>query len=242
MRNGLYETVKVVEGENFVMIEDTGNLNDQELRSLASHMVKNIQFQRVKKLTILVPPKFSAETKEFLKKLHFIPQDEVYFVTCNLMNYPKVNQPFKIKSLREIGEAAFQEIWRQSMIGSLNASPSINMEDQMQNVKKELGPSYVDTCLAAFEGGKPIGVVMPHIEPGTKDEGRIFYFGLIPEQRGKKKSVKLYKQGLSLLKYQFKASYSLGSTSVNNGPMLKVFESCGCKVTGKLGVYKYIRN
>jgi len=39
---------------------------------------------------------------------------------------------------------------------------------------------------------------MPHIEPGTSEEGRLFYFGIIPSERGKGKSKLLHKQALEI--------------------------------------------
>ncbi|MGR9048313.1 GNAT family N-acetyltransferase [Halobacillus faecis] len=242
MKDRLYKKVKFVEGENFVTIEDTRDLTDEELQLLALKILKDPTFDGVKNLTILVPSTFKEETTGYIKGLGFKQHDEVYFFRCDLGEVGKgieEAQCFEFLSLRKEEEVSFKETWRRSMEGSLNAPQSLNMEEQMKSVKKELGPGYVDTCLTAYENGTPIGVVMPHIEPGTKGEGRIFYFGLVPEERGKNKAAALYKEGLNLLRNHFKASYSIGATSVHNSPMLKVFERCGCTVTERVGVYKY---
>ncbi|GEN53367.1 GNAT family N-acetyltransferase [Halobacillus faecis] len=242
MNHKLYEKVKFVEGENFVTIENTQDLTDEELQSLALTFVEDSTYDEVKNRTILVPSTFKEKTKGYIKGLGYKQHDEVYFVRCHLDEVGEgigKAQRFKFISLRKEEEVVFKETWRRSMEGSLNAPQSLNMEEQMKSVKKELGPGYVDTCLTAYENGTPIGVVMPHIEPGTKEEGRIFYFGLVPEERGKNKAAALYKEGLSLLKHHFKASYSIGATSVQNSPMLKVFEKCGCTVTERVGVYKH---
>lgn len=242
MMERLYEKVKFVEGENFVTIEDTRHLTDEELQSLSLIFLKDSKFAGVKNRTILVPSTFKEETTEYIKDLGFKHHDDVYFVRCRLLGEDRGKreaQPFELISLKQGEEGVFKETWRRSMEGSLNAPQSLNMDEQMKSVKKELGPGYVDSCLTVYENGTPIGVIMPHIEPGTKNEGRIFYFGLVPEERGKNKSTALYEEGLYLLKNYFKATYSIGATSIHNKPMLKVFEKCGCAMTEKVGIYKY---
>lgn len=239
MNKNLYNAVKFVKGEGFVTIEETGALSDGELMDLSNQFIRDAEFKYLDNLTILVPSTFHEETKSYIRKLGFKGHDEVCFVKLNLQKgWRECESAFQLQSLGEVGESVFKETWRRSMEGSLNAPQSLNMEEQMKSVIKELGPSYIDTCLTAYENGKPIGVVMPHIEPGTVDEGRIFYFGLITEARGRGKSTTLYRQGLALLKDEFGASYSVGSTSIHNKPMLRVFEKCGFDFIDKVTIFK----
>lgn len=238
MKERLYGCVKFVRGENFITIEETGRLSGDEVKRLADQLVKDPDVQQVKHLKLLVDSKLKAEVGSHLSDRGFSLYDEVYFVRCDLEKKQNDRGPFLLKPLQEVEGRIFKETWRRSMKGSLNAPQSLNMDEQMKTVEKELGPTYTDTCLIAYEGAEPIGVIMPHIEPGTVDEGRIFYFGLVPEARGRKKSVQLYNQGLAVLKTRFHASYSVGATSVHNTPMLRVFERTGCTVTDLLLVYK----
>ncbi|WP_257351012.1 GNAT family N-acetyltransferase [Pseudalkalibacillus decolorationis] len=124
------------------------------------------------------------------------------------------------------------------MVHSPNAPSSLNIDEHMKSVEIELGPSYINSCMIVLEKTKPIGVIMPHIEPGTKEEGRLFYFGIIPSERGRGKSKQLHRQALQVLRDDFQASYYIGSTSQNNEPMLKTFMANGCKVIEKSKVYK----
>ncbi|MGI8313564.1 GNAT family N-acetyltransferase [Halobacillus mangrovi] len=233
----LYEKVKFVQGENFVTIEDTHQLSAEEVLMLAEELVKDERIQKVDHLTILVQNSFPAQVGTLLENLQFKLHDESIFFRCDLQHI-EPEDPFELKSLHEVSVEQFNNIWEKAMQGSPNASPSLSMEEQMKSVEKELGPSYKDSCCIAYEQGRPIGVVMPHIEPGTKEEGRIFYFGLIPEERGKGKSSALYHQGLFLLKNKFGASYSIGATSLRNVPMQKVFENNQCKVIDRVKVYR----
>ncbi|WP_423808617.1 hypothetical protein [Pontibacillus yanchengensis] len=82
---------------------------------------------------------------------------------------------------------------------------------------------------------------MPHIEPGTKNEGRLFYFGLIPSERGKGKSRKLHQRALGILQQDFQARYYIGATSVHNKPMVNTFISNGCEIMESYKVYKRVR-
>ncbi|RWZ58804.1 GNAT family N-acetyltransferase [Halobacillus fulvus] len=238
----LYEKVKWVEGENFITIEDASGLTEHEFEMLASGLAQEQEERQIKSLSILLSPTQSERVVKILENYHFTLHDERVIFRNDLQEGCEGAGEYLLSSLLDISESEFMAVWQQSMTGSSNASSSLNMKEQMASVKKELGPGYEKTCLVAYERGEAIGVVMPHIEPGTKEEGRIFYFGLVPEARGSGKSVPLYKQGLKLLKEQFHATYSIGATSVNNQPMIQVFRKSGCYERERVRVYKKERN
>ncbi|MGP4076234.1 GNAT family N-acetyltransferase [Halobacillus sp. K22] len=237
-KQNLYKKVKFVTGENFITIEETGHLTEREFCQLTDFLVKDKNIQQADHLTILVNSDRSKEIEKHLKSHLFQFHDEKTFVRFQLKEEVKEAEAFTIKSLRDVSVEHFKEVWKRSMEGSLNASAYLSMDEQIESVRKELGSSYIDTCNVAYEDGKAIGVVMPHIEPGTEDEGRMFYFGLVPEARGQGKSSILYSQGLHMLKKKFGASYSVGATSVHNYPMLSVFKRNGCEVVGKIKLFK----
>ncbi|MGP4059339.1 GNAT family N-acetyltransferase [Halobacillus sp. H74] len=234
----LYEAVKFVEGENSVTIEETHNLTSTELVKLTDSVIEHPNYKNLKSLTILLNDSFPDEVERHLYNRNFKCHDELLFVKKDFKNLEQTSPVFTLKSLREVTFDHFKSIWERAMKGSLNAPSLLDMDEQMRGVEKELGSTYIDTCILAFEGERAIGVIMPHIEPGTEAEGRIFYFGLVPEARGKRKAVQLYKQGLDLLNKQFGATYSIGATSKNNKPMLRVFEETGFEITERVKVYK----
>ncbi|GGC95397.1 hypothetical protein GCM10007216_27690 [Thalassobacillus devorans] len=233
----IYDKVKFVEGEEYVTVEDTRHLTDQEMKDLITHLLNDPAFHS-KDMTLLVHHKFSEEIEVYLTEHRFQMLDENVMVKKLLTQETAEAAYFDTASLHDIPEEAFKPIWKKAMSGSLNAPSSLDMDGHMQSVKGELGEDYRKSCLVAYENGEPIGVVMPHIEPGTADEGRLFYFGLVPEARGKRKSKQLHLQALDILKSQFGASYYIGSTSRNNVPMLKTFEANSCTVVEKNKVYK----
>jgi RimJ/RimL family protein N-acetyltransferase len=138
-----------------------------------------------------------------------------------------------------ISEDEFKQLWEQCMSGSDNAASTLTIEDHFQSVKSELGEEWRKSCLVIYEGNKPIGITIPHIEPGTKREGRLFYFGILPEERGKGKSTRYHYQSLGALK-QMGATYYIGGTHEANKRMQKVFQRNGCSIQGRTeSYYKY---
>ncbi|GGK08489.1 N-acetyltransferase [Lentibacillus kapialis] len=237
-KTALLEKIKIVKGDNFVTIEDTKNLTNQELMELVTYLRDQPSIKTAKNINILVNSKFNKEVESLLQKYGFKVHDESVTVYKVLKESDKNISGFSLKNLAELSTEKFKSVWRESMKESLNAPSSLKIDEQMRSVEVELGPNYKKSCLVAYEKGNPIGVIMPHIEPGTLEEGRIFYFGLIPKERGKGKSQLLHQQALRILKNDFNATYYIGSTSHNNIPMLKIFENNGCTVLERNRVYK----
>jgi hypothetical protein len=238
MKAGLLEKIKIVKGESFVTIEDTKLLTDKEFIDLISYLMNQTYINTAKNVNILVDCKFNNEVDLLLKEFGFRLHDETVTVYNDLTGTFNYVSDFVLKDLEDISINEFKRVWEESMKGSLNSPSSLTMDEQIRSVEVELGPDFKKSCMAAFENNQPIGVVIPHIEPGTLKEGRLFYFGLIPEERGKGKSIPLHQQALAVLKKVFNAEFYIGSTSRNNVPMLKTFEHNGCSVLARNRVYK----
>ncbi|MGG1630792.1 GNAT family N-acetyltransferase [Rossellomorea sp. NRS-1567] len=223
------EKVKIIHGENYATIEDTNDLTIAELKELVSYLDQSPPYHSLSNLKILVSQTFSREVDEYLEGKGYDLVDE--FVTVyKKLEKSEIKHSFTLKNLHMISENEFAHIWMQSMEGSLNAPSRLTMPEHMKSVEIELGDSYKDSCIAVYEGDQPIGVIMPHIEPGTVDEGRLFYFGLIPDERNKGKSKILHKLALNLLASEFHAKNYIGGTSKNNAPMIRTFLANGCEV------------
>jgi hypothetical protein len=135
-------------------------------------------------------------------------------------------------------ESSFAKMWEQCMAGSANTVSTLTIQEHMNSVKAELGKNWGSSCYAVYDNGKPLGISIPHIEPGTKKEGRLFYIGLLPEARGKRKSTLIHLESLLLLK-RMGAEYYIGSTHENNLNMQRVFQKNGCHIRGKTESYYY---
>lgn len=238
MKAGLLEKIKIIKGESFVTIEDTNHLTDKEFIDLIPFLMDQPYVKTAKNVNILVDWKFNNEVDLLLKEFGFRLHDE------NVSVYKELNESFEqisdfaLKDLENISINEFKKVWEESMKGSLNSPSSLTMDEQIRSVEVELGQGFKKSCMVACENSRPIGVVIPHIEPETLKEGRLFYFGLIPEERGKGKSIPLHQQALNVLRNVFKAEYYIGSTSRNNVPMVKTFEHNGCSVLARNKVYK----
>ncbi|MFB4168939.1 GNAT family N-acetyltransferase [Virgibacillus sp. JSM 102003] len=237
----IYAKVKIVKGENFVTIEETKALTTKEMITFITNFIGDLELGDIPNVNIMVNSKFPEEVYEVLQDNNFHFHDEMVTVYKELNEVVWQESNLTFKSLHSISQLEFKEIWAESMTDSLNAPSSLTIDEQMKSLEIELGPDYKDSCLVAYEDGRPIGVAIPHIEPGTRDEGRLFYFGLIPSERGKGKSRALHNLALKLLKDEFNASYYIGGTSKSNQPMLKTFMANGCHVIERNKVYKKIR-
>ncbi|UOQ95267.1 GNAT family N-acetyltransferase [Halobacillus shinanisalinarum] len=226
----LYEKVKFVEGEKFTTVEETTQLSQEEFLRLIAYLEKDERLKKAGTLSILVPS--SHHTDKLNTKLveaGFVLDDMTVIVKRDLSDLSLTeSESYRLIPMKPGMEDTFKHVWAQAMTNSLNGSSNLTIDDQLKSVEKELGPNFRRTCLIAYEGEQPIGVVMPHIEPGTIAEGRLFYFGLIPEARGKGKSKVLHRQALAILRQKFDAAYYVGSTSYHNTPMLKLFAHNGC--------------
>ncbi|RFU60107.1 GNAT family N-acetyltransferase [Bacillus sp. V59.32b] len=135
-------------------------------------------------------------------------------------------------------EEGYKDLWGNCMSGSENARSTLSMEEHLRSVKLELGPYWRKSCYAVYENNKPLGIAIPHIEPGTSDEGRLFYFGLVPEERGKGKSAGIHRDSLVLL-HRLGAAFYVGSTDQANHGMQKVFLNNDCRITSLIESYYY---
>ena len=95
-------------------------------------------------------------------------------------------------------------------------------------MKEEL-PAQADNMFTVYVvNGEPAGVVLPHIEPDTDREGRMFWVGMHPRYRGKGLGKSLHLTGLYRLQNEYNAKTYLGSTQIDNVPMRKIMAGNGC--------------
>lgn len=109
----------------------------------------------------------------------------------------------------------------------------------LETMKIEL-PSQVDTMYIVYMlNNEPVGVVFPHIEPDTNQEGRLFWIGIHPAFKGKGLGRGLHTIGLYRLQHDFQAKSYLGATQIENAPMRKIMEANGCMQQATVVSLKY---
>ena len=113
-----------------------------------------------------------------------------------------------------------------SEVMQVHYSDAVNFLNQMN---EEL-PSQAEKMYTVYiVNNEPVGVVFPHIEPNTDNEGRIFWIGIHPNFVGKGLGKNLHSIGLFRLKNEFNAKSYLGMTQIDNVQMRKVMVSNGCR-------------
>jgi RimJ/RimL family protein N-acetyltransferase len=222
------EEKQMIEREDFVLIvKELVELgSENQLKRVGIHLRK--EFDTYSEFaSILIERKFQRFTSsvEYRKELAAFTQPATHFSHSSLNDDVFTEEEFK-------------SFWMLAMSGSGNQRSTLTMDEHLESVKNELGAGWKENCVVFYSDGRPIAVSIPHIEPGTVNEGRLFYFGLLPEERGKGYASLLHKYSLYLLK-QMGAAYYIGSTHVGNKAMQRIFEKSGCLETGRKSSYYY---
>ncbi|HSO57669.1 MAG TPA: GNAT family N-acetyltransferase, partial [Paenisporosarcina sp.] len=159
--------------------------------------------------------------------------------TCLLNSDFKGEAGIEIESLSQSGmdDADFAKLYERCRSGSANKNNLFTMKQIMESLENELGNNWRSNCNIFKKDGQPIGISIPVIENGTDDEGRLFYFGVVPEKRGKGFGTTFHRLSLGLLK-NMNATYYVGSTDENNVHMFHIFERNGCELRDKKGIYR----
>lgn len=141
-----------------------------------------------------------------------------------------------------MSDEEYSNLYRDCKTGSANKNNSQSMTQVMSSLKSELGLDWRSHCYYFMSNGSPVGISIPHIEMGTENEGRLFYFGIVPAKRGQGLGGRIHHYSLRLLKHQFHADTYVGSTDIDNKPMIQIFEGNGCDLRAKKGMYNMSSN
>jgi len=115
-----------------------------------------------------------------------------------------------------------------SFLSEVMATSFSDAEKFLTSMRTELPSQVKDMFTVYLVNNEPVGVVFPHIEPNTDNEGRIFWIGIHPNFLGTGLGKNLHSIGLYRLKNEFKAMSYLGMTQVDNVPMRNIMASNGC--------------
>lgn len=189
-------------------------------------------------LSLLMDEHFES----WLLQKNFSKISSIVEYTRKLENLPRIDDQIVWHSLSEgmLDEREYAELYDRCRMGSANKNIKQPIDQVMQSIKNELGSDWRKYCYYFTKNETLIGISIPHIEMGTKDEGRLFYFGVVPNFRGQGLGRTIHKITLALLK-NFHASYYVGSTDVHNSNMIKIFEGNGCELRDRKGIYKIVK-
>ncbi|WP_408010437.1 hypothetical protein ACJROX_09105 [Pseudalkalibacillus sp. A8] len=237
---------KILDGvPNYFVIEDIGQVSSiHHFEKLLQDIDEYVKMKDIQSVKIVLNEK-EASNNDYLHLLcdyDFLKQDIQFFYKRDLDSLKTTEQEtsIEIKSIGQTTTDLFKKMWQEVVMGSLNAPSSLSIEMEFEGMKTELGSDYMKNCLIAYHDNDPIGITIPHIEPGTIEEGRLFYFGLIPEYRGNNWGITLHKRSLQYLK-SIGATYYIGATGHRNIPMKRIFQVNGCRMFEKKTIYRLKR-
>ncbi|WP_052360596.1 GNAT family N-acetyltransferase [Oceanobacillus manasiensis] len=161
---------------------------------------------------------------EYTKSLNSIEEQAFPFYSNRLSEGNMTNQDYA-------------GLYERCRSGSANKNKKQPIEEVMGSLESELGPTWRDFCYYFTLDGEVCGISIPHIEDGTADEGRMFYFGVVPEMRGRGVGASMHLASLLLLK-QKDATYYVGSTDTSNQAMINIFIKNGCTLRDRKGIYR----
>ncbi|QTD40085.1 GNAT family N-acetyltransferase [Sporosarcina sp. Te-1] len=131
----------------------------------------------------------------------------------------------------------FADLYERCRSDSANKNNLFTIAQVMESLENELGPEWRSHCFSFRRDGELLGLSIPIIEEGTKDEGRLFYFGTVPEARGKGYGTAMHRISLDLLKRLGAATY-VGSTDEANENMIRIFKGNGSTLRDRKGIYR----
>lgn len=145
----------------------------------------------------------------------------------------------KFHSLAEglMTDLEFADAYELCRSGTSNKNIPQPIDQVMVSIANELGEDWRSNCYSFFHENELVGISIAHIEMGTKEEGRMFYFGIVPSMRGKGFGAKMHRATLSLMK-KMGATYYVGSTDKGNEHMVQIFKKNGCVLRDRKGIYR----
>ncbi|MED0987823.1 GNAT family N-acetyltransferase [Bacillus paramycoides] len=224
-------------------------------RSVSSIVIKenNAEVLTEEQLEEMMQRCVAEVEKDGLEKLHFeisskSPNYDVYkkcfetysfeyfaeniIVFKDIYEVDDIESDIDFKLVEEVGEEAFHSLWNEVTEEQVAYDQFVNMMEQ------EIGGQWKEHCLTAVVGEELIGIVIPYIERGTLEEGRLMYFAVAPNMRNKGYEAALFTGAMFVLK-EIGASYYIGETNVKNEWMKDIFEKNGCQLLSS--TERYVR-
>ncbi|WP_432353609.1 GNAT family N-acetyltransferase [Sporosarcina sp. A2] len=201
-------------------------------------LLKDWNDQEVDYLSLLMDDTYEARLVK--KGFHKVSVIVEYTLDLNTIQRQKSDiSPFVLAAC-EMSDETFANLYEQCRSGSANKNNLFTIDQIMESFELELGPNWRYHCMIFQKEGEPVGISIPHIEPGMRGEGRLFYFGILPEWRDKGMGTVCHQHTLDALK-EFGATYYVGSTDAANEAMIRIFEKNGCVLRDRKGIYRIDR-
>ncbi|MCL1700559.1 GNAT family N-acetyltransferase [Lysinibacillus sp. Bpr_S20] len=213
--------VHYLKSENVLMLEISENRLHlaSEIDRLIHELLGELQSSRLEKVRFECPKILLDHLNCTRAKMDIIGERVIY--KRSFMSPLNVStQDYEVWSFSDDNSILF--------LSEVMGTSFSDAETFLTGMNTEL-PSQVKEMFTVYiVNNEPVGVVFPHIEPNTANEGRIFWIGIHPKFLGTGLGKNLHSIGLYRLKNDFKAMSYLGMTQIDNMPMRNIMVSNGC--------------
>lgn len=138
---------------------------------------------------------------------------------------------FRYLSISELDIDEVLRLFSNALLGTMGRD--LNPAEPAEELKfiiEFAGDAYhPETWVVAYDSEMPIGMIFAQRYADKPLEGSLFFIGVLPEHRGKGFGGILHAKGLEMLAAIGVKEY-VGSTDVNNEPMLQVFKANDCRL------------
>ena len=230
-----------IEKENEYWLVDQvkmDGVSEQKYMETFSDLLASWREKQIGYLSLLM----DAYYEKWLIEKGFHKVSTIVEYTRTLSERLTIKNGLSVKNLADgvMADSDFAELYERCRSGSANKNKLFTIEQVMESLENELGPEWRTYCYVFRKSGEPVGLSIPIIEQGTVDEGRLFYFGVVPEWRGKGYGTALHRISLNLLR-EIGATTYVGSTDEANRHMIRIFERNGCVMRDRKGIYRIDR-
>ncbi|MED1059978.1 GNAT family N-acetyltransferase [Bacillus mycoides] len=217
---------KIRKNASSIMIKenDAEVFTEEQLEEIMQYCVAEAEKDGIEELQFEISsksPNYDVYKKCFeTYSFEYITENIIVFK--DIYEVEDIESEIDFKLIEEIGEAAFYSLWNEV------TGEQIDYDQFVNTMLQEIGGQWKEHCLTASIDEEPIGIVIPHIERGTLEEGKLMYFAVAPNMRNKGYEAAFFTGAMFVLK-EIGASYYIGETNVQNEWMKDVFEKNGCQ-------------
>ncbi|MBJ7994674.1 GNAT family N-acetyltransferase [Bacillus mycoides] len=217
---------KIRKNASSIMIKenDAEVFTEEQLEEIMQYCVAEAEKDGIEELQFEISsksPNYDVYKKCFeTYSFEYITENIIVFK--DIYEVEDIESEIDFKLIEEIGEAAFYSLWNEV------TGEQIDYDQFVNTMLQEIGGQWKEHCLTAIANEEPIGIVIPHIERGTLEEGKLMYFAVAPNMRNKGYEAAFFTGAMFVLK-EIGASYYIGETNVQNEWMKDVFEKNGCQ-------------
>ncbi|PFM58694.1 N-acetyltransferase [Bacillus cereus] len=209
-------------------------LTEEQLEEMMQRCVAEVEKDGLENLHFEISsksPNYDVYRKCFGKySFEYFAENIIIFK--DIYEVDDIESDIEFKLVEEVGEEAFHSLWNEVTEEQVAYDQFVHMMEQ------EIGGQWKEHCLTAVVGGELIGIVIPYIERGTLEEGRLMYFAVASNMRNKGYEAALFTGAMFVLK-EIGASYYIGETNVKNEWMKDIFEKSGCQLLSS--TERYVR-